>query len=126
LRAFRRGKPILLYGAAGAIVMGLAIGGASLMFGMQPQFLTARFIWALVVTFLLMSALFESFIYPFVIMFTVPLAVIGGFVGLRIMHDITGANPYLRAQNLDTLTMLGFVILIGVVVNNAILLVHQA
>ena len=75
---------------------------------------------ALVVVFLLMAALFESFFYPFVIMFSVPLATVGGFAGLAIVHHY---NP---AQQLDVLTMLGFVILIGIVVNNAILLVHQA
>lgn len=75
---------------------------------------------ALLVTFLLMAALFESFLYPFVIMFTVPLATVGGFLGLRIVHE------YVPDQQLDVLTMLGFVILIGIVVNNAILIVHQS
>ena len=80
----------------------------------------SRLFLALVITYLLMAALFESFLYPFVIMFSVPLAAVGGFVGLRLVHIL---EP---AQQLDTLTMLGFVILIGVVVNNAILIVHQA
>jgi HAE1 family hydrophobic/amphiphilic exporter-1 len=90
------------------------------------QLLNARFIWALAVTYLLMCALFESFLYPFVIMFSVPLAVVGGFAGLRLVHEITLANPTIAPQKLDVLTMLGFAILIGVVVNNAILVVHQA
>ncbi|MEM1446193.1 MAG: efflux RND transporter permease subunit [Planctomycetota bacterium] len=80
----------------------------------------SRLLLALLVTYLLMAALFESFVYPFVILFSVPLAAVGGFVGLAIVHAF---NP---TQLLDTLTMLGFVILIGVVVNNAILLVHQS
>jgi len=80
----------------------------------------SRFFLALLITYLLMSALFESFLYPFVIMFSVPLATVGGFIGLRLVRHL---DP---TQQLDTLTMLGFVILIGVVVNNAILLVHQA
>jgi HAE1 family hydrophobic/amphiphilic exporter-1 len=80
----------------------------------------SRLFLALVITYLLMAALFESFLYPFVIMFSVPLATVGGFVGLRLVRIL---EP---AQQLDTLTMLGFVILIGVVVNNAILIVHQA
>ena len=42
------------------------------------------------------------------------------------MHDVTAANPIVPTQQLDVLTMLGFVILIGVVVNNAILIVHQS
>ena len=81
--------------------------------------LSSRIFIALLVTYLLMAALFESFVYPFVIMFTVPLATVGGFAGLAIVHFF---NP---GQMLDVLTMLGFVILIGVVVNNAILIVHQ-
>jgi len=80
----------------------------------------SRIFLALVVTYLLMAALFESWLYPFVIMFSVPLATVGGFMGLAIVHAI------IPTQLLDTLTMLGFVILIGVVVNNAILIVHQA
>jgi len=82
--------------------------------------LTSRAFLALVVIFLLMAALFESWFYPAVIMFTVPLATIGGFLGLRIVHE------FVPSQQLDVLTMLGFVILIGIVVNNAILIVHQA
>jgi hydrophobic/amphiphilic exporter-1 (mainly G- bacteria), HAE1 family len=80
----------------------------------------SRIFIALLVTYLLMAALFESWLYPFVVMFAVPLATVGGFVGLAAMH---AWNPQ---QQLDVLTMLGFVILIGIVVNNAILIVHQA
>ena len=78
-----------------------------------------NFLLALILTYLLMSALFESFLYPFVIIFSVPLAAAGGFVGLFLV------NLFVAYQPLDVLTMLGFVILIGVVVNNAILVVHQ-
>jgi len=74
---------------------------------------------AVVITYLLLSALFESFLYPVVILFSVPLAAVGGILGLRIVHELTG-------HQMDLLTMLGFVILIGTVVNNAILIVHQA
>lgn len=82
--------------------------------------LQGDFLLALVITFLLMASLFSSFIYPFVIMFSVPLAAAGGFLGLFLVNRFIGFQP------LDVLTMLGFVILIGVVVNNAILIVHQA
>jgi HAE1 family hydrophobic/amphiphilic exporter-1 len=82
--------------------------------------LQGNFILALLITFLLMAALFGSFLYPFVIMFSVPLAAAGGFMGLFLI------NRFISYQPLDVLTMLGFVILIGVVVNNAILIVHQA
>jgi HAE1 family hydrophobic/amphiphilic exporter-1 len=73
---------------------------------------------ALLIVYLVMAILFESFIYPLIIMFSVPLAAAGGVAGLVILNMFV-FNP------LDMLTMLGFVILIGIVVNNAILLVHQ-
>ena len=78
-----------------------------------------NFVLALIITYLLMASLFESFLYPFVIMLSVPPAAAGGIVGLAIVNALIGYQP------LDILTMLGFVILIGVVVNNAILIVHQ-
>jgi HAE1 family hydrophobic/amphiphilic exporter-1 len=68
-----------------------------------------------------MAALFGNFIYPLIIMFTVPLAGAGGFMGLRLVNLLSS-----RPQPFDILTMLGFVILVGVVVNNAILIVHQS
>ncbi|RMH23619.1 MAG: efflux RND transporter permease subunit [Planctomycetota bacterium] len=83
-------------------------------------------VWALAVTYLLMCALFESFLYPIVVMFTVPLAIVGGFAGLALVHWWTMRTPVRAPQKLDVLTMLGFVILIGIVVNNAILIVHQS
>ncbi len=82
--------------------------------------------FAILITYLLMAALFESFVYPFVIMFTVVPATVGGFAGLRIVHHYTLVNPLVSTQKLDVVTMLGFVILVGIVVNNAILIVHQA
>jgi len=73
---------------------------------------------AIVIVYLLMAVLFESLLYPLIIMFSVPLATAGGVGGLALL------NTYVE-QPLDMLTMLGFVILIGIVVNNAILLVDQ-
>jgi len=75
---------------------------------------------AVLITYLLMAALFESFLYPFVIIFSVPLAAAGGLLGLSVVNRLIAHQP------MDVLTMLGFIILIGVVVNNAILVVHQA
>ena len=81
--------------------------------------LSGSMILALIITFLLIAALYESFIYPLVIMISVPMAAVGGFAALRLQYLYSG-------QRLDTLTMLGFIILIGTVVNNAILIVNQA
>ncbi|HKJ05011.1 MAG TPA: efflux RND transporter permease subunit, partial [Geopsychrobacteraceae bacterium] len=78
------------------------------------------FLLAILIAYLLMASLFGNFIYPLIIMLTVPLAGAGGFLGLKLL------NIFIVAQPMDVLTMLGFVILIGIVVNNAILIVHQA
>ncbi len=88
--------------------------------------LGSSLILALIIVYLLMCVLFQSFLYPFVIMFSVPLATLGGFAALYGVHVWSEADRYMPVQNLDVLTMLGFIILIGVVVNNAILLVHQS
>jgi hydrophobic/amphiphilic exporter-1 (mainly G- bacteria), HAE1 family len=74
---------------------------------------------ALLITYLLMAALFESWLYPFVIILSVPLGAVGGILGLQLLNLFV-------LQTLDVLTMLGFVILIGTVVNNPILIVHQS
>lgn len=74
---------------------------------------------ALLITYLLMAALFESWLYPFVIILSVPLGAVGGVAGLQLLNQFV-------LQPLDVLTMLGFVILIGTVVNNPILIVHQS
>ncbi|WP_316896499.1 efflux RND transporter permease subunit [Pseudodesulfovibrio indicus] len=96
------------------------LSGAADKLSVTRDALQWNFILALIITYLLMSALFENFVYPLIIMFTVPLAGAGGFLGLRL------ENLLIAPQALDILTMLGFVILIGVVVNNAILIVHQS
>ena len=80
--------------------------------------MSINLIVAVFIVYLLMTILFESFRYPFVIMLSVPPAAAGGVLGLFILN--------LKSfQALDMLTMLGFVILSGIVVNNAILLVHR-
>ena len=84
------------------------------------QALQWNLLLALIITYLLMAALFENFLYPFIILFSVPLAAAGGFVGLWAV------NTFIAPQGFDVLSMLGFIILIGTVVNNAILIVHQS
>jgi HAE1 family hydrophobic/amphiphilic exporter-1 len=72
---------------------------------------------ALVICFLLIAALFEDFVSPFAVLMSVPLAAAGGAGGLWLVNALLGKQP------LDLMTALGFLILIGVVVNNAILVV---
>ncbi|SHF73257.1 Multidrug efflux pump subunit AcrB [Microbulbifer donghaiensis] len=80
--------------------------------------LSQNFVLALLILFLLMSALFRSLRDAGLVLLTVPLATVGGVLALQLLNLI-GFQP------LDLLTMIGFVILLGLVVNNAILLVHQ-
>ena len=80
--------------------------------------MTENFLVALVVLFLLMSALFRSMWDSLLVVLALPLATVGGVAALRLMNLFT-------FQPLDLLTMIGFIILLGLVVNNAILLVHQ-
>jgi len=87
--------------------------------------LSSSLVLALIVVYLLMCVLFQSFMKPLVIMFTVPLATLGGFAALFAVFLWSSMDPYMPIQTLDVLTMLGFILLIGVVVNNAILIVHQ-
>src|SRR3990172_830909 len=68
-----------------------------------------NFLLAVFITYLLMAALFGNFIYPLIILFTVPLATAGGFIGLKLVDTFIARQPF------DVLTMLGFVILVGVV-----------
>lgn len=96
------------------------LSGAADKLSVTRDALQWNFLLAVVITYLLMSALFGNFLYPLIILFTVPLAGAGGFLGLKL------ENIFIAPQPLDILTMLGFVILIGVVVNNAILIVHQS
>ncbi|QDU64648.1 Efflux pump membrane transporter BepE [Planctomycetes bacterium Pan216] len=88
--------------------------------------ITSSLFLAFLVVYLLMVVLFQSWVYPLVIMVSVPLATLGGFLGLAAVHEWSVADRYMPVQNLDVLTILGFVILAGVVVNNAILIVYQA
>jgi HAE1 family hydrophobic/amphiphilic exporter-1 len=87
---------------------------------------SSRFFLSVLIVYLLMAALYESWLYPFVIMFSVPLALLGGLLGLFVAHWGTILTTHQPIQQFDVVTFLGFVILVGIVVNNAILLVDQA
>jgi HAE1 family hydrophobic/amphiphilic exporter-1 len=101
------------------------LGGAADKLVETAKVLQWNFVLAAVIAYLLMASMFSNFIYPMIIMLTVPLASAGGFLGLRLLN-VYLAMTGMPGQAMDILTMLGFVILVGVVVNNAILIVHQA
>ncbi|GAA0348852.1 efflux RND transporter permease subunit [Bowmanella denitrificans] len=77
-----------------------------------------NFLLAIVILFLLMTALFRSAYDSLLVLTVMPLAVAGGVLALWLLNLFT-------FQSLDLLTMIGFIILLGLVVNNAILLVDQ-
>lgn len=77
-----------------------------------------NFLIAIMILFLLMTALFKSVRDSLIVLTVMPLAVAGGMLSLSLLNVFT-------FQSLDLLTMIGFIILLGLVVNNAILLVDQ-
>ncbi len=77
------------------------------------------FLLAITILYLLMSAMFRSFLDSLLVLLSIPLATFGGVLSLYVLNLVS-------FQPMDLLTMIGFVILLGLVVNNAILLVYQA
>ena len=80
--------------------------------------MSGTFLLAIAILYLLMSALFRSFTDSLLVLLAIPLAGVGGVIALTVLNMV-------QVQPLDLLTMIGFIILLGLVVNNAILLVHQ-
>ena len=80
--------------------------------------LASSFALAVAILYLLMSALFRSFKDSLLALLAIPLATVGGILALRISNLFS-------FQPMDLLTMIGFIILLGLVVNNSILLVYQ-
>ncbi len=75
---------------------------------------------ALLISYFLLAGLFEDFLAPIVVLVSIPLAAAGGVLALTLVDEMVTPQP------LDLMTALGFLILIGVVVNNAILIVDGA
>lgn len=98
----------------------LGTGGAADKLRQTLGSLTRGFWLSVLITYLLLVSLFRSWVSPFIILVTVPLALAGGLVGIRLAAELSGGQAAF-----DVIAMLGFVILAGLVVNNAILIVHQ-
>lgn len=94
------------------------VGGSANQLDQIVATMTKNFALALLVLFLLMAAMFKSLKDSALVIATMPLAIFGGVLGLRALGLFT-------FQSLDLLSMIGFVMLLGMVVNNAILLVAQ-
>ena len=95
----------------------LLSGNASQMSSAIDEMLL-NFALALLILLLLMTALFRSLRDALLVLLVMPLAIAGGVLALALVNLFS-------VQSLDLLTMIGFIILLGLVVNNAILLVDQ-
>ncbi|HHH43284.1 MAG TPA: efflux RND transporter permease subunit [Gammaproteobacteria bacterium] len=97
---------------------GIRYSGTAKKLDAALQTVSGSFLLAIAILYLLMTALFRSFIDSLLVLVVLPLATVGGVMALQLVN-------LFAFQPLDLLTMIGFVILLGLVVNNAILLVYQ-
>jgi len=108
----------------------LDISGASDQLQATQEAIASNYAVALALVYLLLVAVFRHWGYPLLIMTTIPLGLAGGILGLQLMNlggsllPLLGAQPV--RQPFDMISMLGFLILMGTVVNNPILIVHRA
>ena len=106
------------------------ISGASDQLQATRKALAANYVVAIIIIYLLLVAIFTHWGYPLLIMTTIPLGVAGGILGLWVFNLGGAWLPLIGLTELhlsfDMIAMLGFLILMGTVVNNPILIVHQA
>jgi len=106
------------------------ISGAADQLATTRAALSSNYAVALVIIFLLLVAIFSHWGYPLLIMTAIPLGISCGIVGLWLLNAIGGLLPLAGlapvTQSFDMISMLGFLILMGAVVNNPILIVHRA
>lgn len=117
---------------SGAIpaTVNMNISGAADQLDATRASLTDNYIVALVIVYLLLVAIFSHWGYPLLIMMSIPLGIAGGIVGLWLLNFVGGLLPSIGfnaiTQPFDMISMLGFLILMGTVVNNPILIVYRA
>ncbi len=107
----------------------MRITGASDLLTATRNALKGNFIVAVFISYLLLVAIFSHWGYPLLVMTTVPVGIGGGLIGLWLLNAIGGNLSLLGLpdiyQPFDVITMLGFLILIGTVVNNPILIIDR-
>ena len=105
------------------------ITGASDQLVETRNALKGNFIIAVFISYLLLVAIFSHWGYPLLVMTTVPVGIGGGLFGLWLLNAVGGNLSLLGLtdihQSFDVITMLGFLILIGTVVNNPILIIDR-
>ena len=106
------------------------ISGASDQLDATKAALAANLPVALIIVYLLLVAIFRHWGYPWLIMTTIPLGIAGGIIGLALLNFVGAVLGWLGLgglhQPFDMISMLGFLILMGTVVNNPILIVDRA
>jgi multidrug efflux pump subunit AcrB len=116
---------------AGEIPQGVSIGfsGASDQLEATRAAVAGNFALAVLLCYLLLVAIFRHWGRPLLVMATVPLGLAGGILGLSLLNGTGSLLPLVGlapiAQPLDMITMLGFLVLLGTVVNNPILIVDE-
>jgi HAE1 family hydrophobic/amphiphilic exporter-1 len=90
----------------------LKMTGRSEEFGKTVNYMTFAFVTSLILVYMVLSSQFNSFIQPLIIMVAQPLAIIGGVAAL-----------WLTGHSLNIFSMIGLVLLVGLVAKNSILLV---
>jgi multidrug efflux pump subunit AcrB len=91
--------------------------------------LVDNYVVSIILCLLVLVAIFNHWGWPLVILTSVPLGIAGGIGGLALLNGVgallplAGLNPI--SQSFDMITMLGFLILLGLVVNNPILIVDR-
>ncbi|MFC4701320.1 efflux RND transporter permease subunit [Glaciecola siphonariae] len=115
----------------GDIAQGISvnISGAADQLEATKESLSSNFVIAIALCYLLLVAIFTHWRYPLLILATVPLGMAGGLLGLVLVNAVSAGLGAIGLdgsyQPFDMITMLGFLILLGTVVNNPILIVDQ-
>lgn len=108
----------------------ISISGASDQLDATKAALGGNFLVAVLIIYLLLVAIFSHWGYPLFVLATIPLGLAGGVLGLQLFNALGEVQQWLGGaamhQPLDMITMLGFLILLGTVVNNPILIVEQS
>lgn len=108
----------------------IAITGAADQLDATRESLVSNYVVALLIIYLLMVAIFSHWGHPLLILTTIPVGIAGGIVGLALLNGVGSLLPLVGlsaiSQPFDMISMLGFLILMGTVVNNPILVVHRA
>jgi multidrug efflux pump subunit AcrB len=116
----------------GAIPTGVSmqLSGASDQLMATRKALGGNFLVSVALCYLLIVVIYRHWGYPWLILTTVPLGIAGGIGGLWLLNLVGGLLPALGLapiqQPFDMISMLGFLILLGTVINNPILIVDKA